>query len=504
MIESLEAQRLRCRLRGRGHRGRGLLDDLAESRAARRRLPDRRRRRRRAQLRRAQGRDRGHDGRRGARGRGRRERPHQDREGAGRRQRAGQGRHPALVHVLELRRALPVRRGPQQGPHGHHRPGDVVHLHRPERHVAGLQPSAASITPDGGDAAIGGNKIRDTDAGAGAQYMYHRALVLLRGADARCSRTRSPCASRMPTARSTRPRRSNGRARRCRRGSPGSRRTSSRSTWTRPRSTTGWTSSPGTTGTSCRPSTSPIRRPATSVRRTSSSKARRSARAPRRACSRTRRRGRRREHRVPFARGPAVLEGPRPRRRQQHHRRAQGPGGRHRQRAAVDHGDRRRVGGGRPGRYQRRRRLRPDSGAGQGHHGQPGDGRRRRGHHDRQAGRRRHQRAPGRPGARDRVHVRQQRRRRRRGADPVAELQLPARDEQHGADVHEHPGAAARRHPRWHGLLDRQRHGHPADARPHRLPPRHARPVPAEGVPDRQGPLQQRGRRLPVLPAARA
>ena len=63
---------------------------------------------------------------------------------------------------------------------------------------------------------------------------------------------------------------------------------------------------------------------------------------------------------------------------------------------------------------------------------------------------------------------------------------------------------AARRHPRRHGLLDRQRHGHPADARPHRLPLRHARPVPAEGVPDRQGPFQQRGRRLPVLPAARA
>ncbi len=44
--------------------------------------------------------------------------------------------------------------------------------------------SNSSITPDGGDAAIGGNKIRDTDAGAGAQYMYHRGLVLLRGADA--------------------------------------------------------------------------------------------------------------------------------------------------------------------------------------------------------------------------------------------------------------------------------------------------------------------------------
>ena len=44
--------------------------------------------------------------------------------------------------------------------------------------------SNSSITPDGGDAAIGGNKIRDADAGAGAQYMYHRGLVALRGADA--------------------------------------------------------------------------------------------------------------------------------------------------------------------------------------------------------------------------------------------------------------------------------------------------------------------------------
>ncbi len=57
---------------------------------------------------------------------------------------------------------------------------------------------------------------------------------------------------------------------------------------------------------------------------------------------------------------------------------------------------------------------------------------------------------------------------------------------------------------RRHGLLGRQLHGHPADARPHGLALRRARPVPAEGVPDRQGPLQQRGRRLPVLPAARA
>jgi hypothetical protein len=44
--------------------------------------------------------------------------------------------------------------------------------------------SNSSITPDGGDAAIGGNKLRDTDAGSGAQYMYHRALVALQGANA--------------------------------------------------------------------------------------------------------------------------------------------------------------------------------------------------------------------------------------------------------------------------------------------------------------------------------
>src|SRR3954468_23532328 len=44
--------------------------------------------------------------------------------------------------------------------------------------------NAGGITPDGNDAAIGGNKIRDTDAGAGAQYMYHRGLVALRADDA--------------------------------------------------------------------------------------------------------------------------------------------------------------------------------------------------------------------------------------------------------------------------------------------------------------------------------
>ena len=44
--------------------------------------------------------------------------------------------------------------------------------------------SNSSISPDGDDAALGGNKIADGDAGAGARYMYHRGLVALRGADA--------------------------------------------------------------------------------------------------------------------------------------------------------------------------------------------------------------------------------------------------------------------------------------------------------------------------------
>jgi hypothetical protein len=44
--------------------------------------------------------------------------------------------------------------------------------------------SNSSISPDGNDAAIGGNKLSDGDAGAGARYMYHRGLVALRNADA--------------------------------------------------------------------------------------------------------------------------------------------------------------------------------------------------------------------------------------------------------------------------------------------------------------------------------
>ena len=44
--------------------------------------------------------------------------------------------------------------------------------------------SNSSISPDGGDAAIGGNKLADGDAGAGARYMYHRGMVALRDADA--------------------------------------------------------------------------------------------------------------------------------------------------------------------------------------------------------------------------------------------------------------------------------------------------------------------------------
>ena len=43
--------------------------------------------------------------------------------------------------------------------------------------------SNSSISPDGNDAAIGGNKVVDGDA-ASNRYMYHRTLVALRGDDA--------------------------------------------------------------------------------------------------------------------------------------------------------------------------------------------------------------------------------------------------------------------------------------------------------------------------------
>ena len=43
--------------------------------------------------------------------------------------------------------------------------------------------SNSSISPDGGDAGIGGNKVVDGDA-ASNRYMYHRTLVALRGDDA--------------------------------------------------------------------------------------------------------------------------------------------------------------------------------------------------------------------------------------------------------------------------------------------------------------------------------
>ena len=122
--------------------------------------------------------------------------------------------------------------------HEQRRPGDVVVLHRPDgvRTVS----FGRQHQPDGGDAAIGGNKI-PTDAAA--QYMYHRGLVALRGDDANLRPTRIYGARRGRHRRLRHERRrSSGPARRCRRGSPSSRRTSSRSTWTRPRSTTGWTS----------------------------------------------------------------------------------------------------------------------------------------------------------------------------------------------------------------------------------------------------------------------
>jgi hypothetical protein len=44
--------------------------------------------------------------------------------------------------------------------------------------------SNSTISPDGPDAGVGGNKISDGDAGAGARYMYHRGMVALTGANA--------------------------------------------------------------------------------------------------------------------------------------------------------------------------------------------------------------------------------------------------------------------------------------------------------------------------------
>ena len=44
--------------------------------------------------------------------------------------------------------------------------------------------SNSTVSPDGGDAAIGGAAGADVDAGAGARYMYHRGLFALRNADA--------------------------------------------------------------------------------------------------------------------------------------------------------------------------------------------------------------------------------------------------------------------------------------------------------------------------------
>ena len=41
----------------------------------------------------------------------------------------------ARLHVHQLRGALPLRRGAQRPARRHDRPGDVVHLHGPERHV---------------------------------------------------------------------------------------------------------------------------------------------------------------------------------------------------------------------------------------------------------------------------------------------------------------------------------------------------------------------------------
>ena len=212
--------------------------------------------------------------------------------------------------------------------------------------------SNSTISPDGNDSAIGGNKLSDGDAGAGARYMYHRGLVALRNADANLQACRDHAsASPTPSATSTRAASPSGRARPCRRASPGSRRTSSRSTWTRPRPTTGWTRS-----TAQFPDIMRGDQPAQQDQRLRPSGDGDDGRQP----------GRQRHaERGPDPAGglPDVRATRRPR-RQQHHRRVQGSGRRHAERAAVDHGDRRHVAHPRSCGHRRQQRHRRDRGAG--------------------------------------------------------------------------------------------------------------------------------------------
>ena len=73
-----------------------------------------------------------------------------------------------------------------------------------------------------------------------------------------------------------------------------------------------------------------------------------------------------------------------------------------------------------------------------------------------------------------------------------------------GPDLREHEGEAVGLPARRHGLLGRQlpTTANPAGSWCARRPSHPEGPVHAEGVPDRQGPLEQRGRRVLLLPAA--
>ena len=220
------------------------VDDASGGAAARRGLHDRRDGRGREHAPRRQGADRRDHRGRGARGRGRRERPDEGGQGQGRGQRPGQRRDPAGLHVHQLRRSLPLRRGAQQAARRHHRPGDVVHVHEPERHVAGLQPvqQHASARTAATPRSAATRSPTATPAPAPATCttaVWSRCATPTRT----CRPPTSPCASRTPRQlRHQRRHRVGGQgpaaARRRR-----SRRTSSRSTWTRPRPTTAWTRS---------------------------------------------------------------------------------------------------------------------------------------------------------------------------------------------------------------------------------------------------------------------
>ena len=326
--------------------------------------------------------------------------------------------------------------------------------------------------------------------------MYHRVLVALRGADANLQANQVTVRVADATGNFDTSGAPSGRARPCRRASPTSRRTSSRSTWTRPRATTRMDQLtaatrtimqaidlPNKTGGYQRPGMAMMagtRRPAQPGNPT---------RGPARA----------------LARGlPDVSKAHGPPGRQQHHRRVQGSGRGHAELAAVDHGDRRHVAHPRPDRHRRHRRHRRDprsrprtssvnlatdgtgalsSTAAQVVAAINAD-----------------------PAASALVTAYTYLNNAGAGIVPADRRRAPTRSPtaRPTAPNFVQPRSSCRTTMRggtvyWTG----NRTATPPTLAAHRRAPRPEGPVQTEGLPDRQGPLQQRGRRLPVLPAAR-